>query len=170
MIEVRAGIKIDVQPGVLLAQFGQPRKQPLAAEQRQHPKVESQHTAVLNLAFDRCRQFVEFRSDGVVKGVAIVSQLHRLMLAGEQPFADELLQRGKPAGKCAGRQAEFVSRSPGTAQPDDPHKGFNRAQRGKAADGQSAQSSASAIVGGCNRSRVTRFSSPAITSTCQPLS
>ena len=97
LIKVRAGVEIDVQPRVHLAQFGQPREQPLAAKQGQHAQVQAQDLAVFDLTFDRSGQFIKFGADRVVERLAIVGHPHRLVLTGEQAFADEFFQRSDPA-------------------------------------------------------------------------
>ena len=121
-----------------LAQFGQAREQPLGAEQRQHPQMQPQHLAVLNLSFDRRRKLVKPQADRVVEGMAIVGQPHRLMLAREQPLADEFLKRGDPARQRRGAEPELVGRSARAAEADNPHERFDRAEGRKAADGQGA--------------------------------
>ena len=82
--QVRAGVDVDVQPRVQLAQLGQAREQPLAAEQRQHAEAQAQQLEVLGLRLDRLGQLLEMRGDDVVEVPALVGQLHRLVLAGEQ--------------------------------------------------------------------------------------
>jgi hypothetical protein len=92
-----ARVKVDVQARVQLAQFGQARKQARAGKQRRHAQMQAHDIAGLHLRSDRFGQIFQLWADRRVKGMAVIGQLHRLMLAREQAFAHEIFQRANAA-------------------------------------------------------------------------
>ena len=92
--------------------------------------MQAQHPAILNLALNRSGQLVKPGADRSVEGLAVIRQLHRLVLAREQSLADEFFKRGDPARERGRRQAKLIRRCPGRTHPDDAHESFDRAERG----------------------------------------
>ena len=58
-----------------------------------YAKVKSQHPAGIDLAFHRLGQFLQLGADRVIERLAVLGQFHCLVLALEQLFAGEVLER-----------------------------------------------------------------------------
>jgi len=95
--------------------------------------VQAQHLAAVDLRFHRFGQFFQLGADHVVEGLALVGQLHRLVLAGEEALAGEVFQRGDPARERRGAERQFVGGRLGRTEADDANEGFKRAQGGESA-------------------------------------
>jgi hypothetical protein len=75
----------------------------------------------------------QLRADRIVKRLAILGQLHRLMLAGEQALAHEIFQRAHTARQSGRGKPQFIGRRLGRTKADDTHKRLKGAQGREAA-------------------------------------
>jgi hypothetical protein len=80
------------------------REQPFASIERRHAQMQAHDIAGFHLRSDRFGQMFQLRADRIVKRLAILGQLHRLMLAGEQALAHEIFQRAHTA-RQSGRES-----------------------------------------------------------------
>ena len=83
---------------------------------------------MIELAVDGDRQLVKLGHDRLVERAPVLGEFHCLMLAGEQPLAGEILQRGDAARERRRRERKFARGCLGRAELGDPYEGFERAQ------------------------------------------